>query len=285
MEYRQLGGSGLKVPVLSFGAATFGGGTEFFKAWGETDVAEASRLVDICFEAGVNMFDTADIYSKGLSEEVLGEAIKGRRDKVLISTKGTFPMGDGANELGSSSYYLTRAIEAELKTAKTDYIDIYTMHGFDALTPVEETLQTLNNFIESGKVRYIAASNFSGWHLMKSLAASDTRLVALCRASGLLFADRARIRMGIDAAGARPKSRDNCLEPARLGPTDGQNPARRSRCRKRAGCIDTAEQGPPVADETLYNIVDVLDEVAEEVGKTVPQVALNWLLQRPRSQT
>ena len=153
MEYRQLGGSGLKVPVLSFGAATFGGGTEFFKAWGETDVAEASRLVDICLEAGVNMFDTADIYSRGLSEEVLGEALKGRRDQVFISTKATFPMGDGPNELGSSRYHLTRAIEASLRRLKTDYIDIYTMHGFDAVTPVEETLQTLNNFIDGNDVQ------------------------------------------------------------------------------------------------------------------------------------
>src|SRR5687767_6955994 len=151
MEYRQLGGSGLKVPVLSFGTATFGGGTEFFKAWGETDVKEASRLVDICLDAGVNMFDTADVYSNGLSEEVLGEAIKDRRDQVLISSKATFPMGKGANDSGSSRHHLTRALEASLRRLKTDYIDIYTMHGFDATTPVEETLRTLDGFIESGK--------------------------------------------------------------------------------------------------------------------------------------
>jgi len=168
MEYRQLGGSGLKVSALSFGTATFGGGGDFFSAWGTTDVAEARRLVDICLEAGVNLFDTADIYSGGLSEEVLGKAIAGRRDQLLISTKASFRMGDGPNELGSSRYHLMRSCEDSLRRLNTDHIDIYTMHGFDALTPVEETLRTLDTLVQSGKVRYIACSNFSGWHLMKS---------------------------------------------------------------------------------------------------------------------
>ena len=173
MEYRQLGGSGLKVPALSFGTATFGGRGEFFKAWGSTDVAEAKKLLDICLEAGVNMFDTADTYSQGLSEEILGQAIKGRRDKVLLSTKATFRMGDGPNDLGSSRYHLIKSCEASLKRLGTDYIDIYTLHGFDALTPVEEVLKTLDELVQKGMVRYIACSNFSGWHLMKSLATSD----------------------------------------------------------------------------------------------------------------
>ncbi|MBO0798733.1 MAG: aldo/keto reductase, partial [Blastocatellia bacterium] len=174
MEYRQLGGSGLKVPELSFGVATFGGGNEFFRAWGETDVAEARRLIDICLEAGVNLFDTADIYSNGLSEEVLGKALFGRRrDSVLISTKATGRMGSGPNDLGSSRYHLIQACEASLRRLQTDYIDIYTLHGFDALTPVEEALRTLDDLVQSGKVRYLACSNFSGWHLMKSLAVSD----------------------------------------------------------------------------------------------------------------
>ena len=281
MEYRQLGGSGLKVPVLSFGTATFGGGTEFFKAWGETDVAEASRLVDICLDAGVNMFDTADVYSQGLSEEVLGEAIKGRRDKVLISTKATFPMGEGANELGSSRYYLTRAIEASLKRLKTDYIDIYTMHGFDAVTPVEETLQTLNNFIESGKVRYIAASNFSGWHLMKSLAASDahgwSRYVGHQAYYSLIGRDYEWELMPL---ALDQKVGAIVWSPLGWGRLTGK--IRRGSPLPEVSRLHKAgEQGPQVADETLYDIVDVLDEVAEEVGKTVPQVALNWLLQRP----
>src|SRR5215470_7198894 len=173
MEFRQLGKSGLKVPVLSFGTGTFGGGTDFFKAWGASDVAEATRLVDICLDAGVNLFDTADIYSLGLSETILGKAVAGRRDNVLISTKATFRMGSGPNDLGSSRHHLIQACEASLRRLKTDYIDVYHLHGFDALTPVEETLRTLDDLVRSGKVRYIACSNFSGWHLMKSLAASE----------------------------------------------------------------------------------------------------------------
>src|ERR1700733_7627727 len=182
MEYRQLGGSGLKVPVLSFGTGTFGGGNEFFKAWGASDVAEATRLVDICLDAGLNMLDTADIYSNGLAEEISGQAIKGRRDKVLISTKATFRMGSDVNDVGSSRFHLLKACEASLRRLGTDYIDIYHMHGFDATAPVEETLRTLDGLVQSGKVRYIACSNFSGWHLMKSLAVADrygwTRYVA-----------------------------------------------------------------------------------------------------------
>ena len=173
MEFRILGRSGLKVPVLSLGTGTFGGSNEFFRAWGNTGVAEATRLVDICLEAGVNMFDTADIYSDGESEKILGAAIAGRRDKVLISTKATFKTGSGPNEVGSSRYHLIQACEASLRRLKTDYIDIYQMHGFDALTPVEETLSALNDLVQSGKVRYIGCSNFSGWHLMKSLDVSE----------------------------------------------------------------------------------------------------------------
>src|SRR5258708_38534685 len=172
MEFRQLGHSGLKVPVLSFGCGTFGGKGEFFSAWGNTDVQEATRLVDICLEAGVNLFDTADVYSNGLSETILGKAIAGRRDSVLISTKATFRMGPGPNDLGSSRHHLIQACEASLRRLGTDYIDIYHLHGFDALTPQEEVLSTLNNLVTSGKVRYIACSNFSGWHLMKALDVS-----------------------------------------------------------------------------------------------------------------
>jgi aryl-alcohol dehydrogenase-like predicted oxidoreductase len=281
MEYRQLGGSGLKVPALSFGAATFGGGTEFFRAWGSSDVAEASRLVDICLEAGVNMFDTADIYSKGLSEEILGEAVKGRRDKVLISTKATFQMGEGANEIGSSRYYLTRAVEASLRRLKTDYIDIYTMHGFDATTPVEETLSTLNNFIESGKVRYIAASNFSGWHLMKSLAAADahgwSRYVAHQAYYSLVGREYEWELMPL---ALDQKVGTIVWSPLGWGRLTGKI-RRGAPLPETSRLHNTAEQGPPVPPETLYDIVDVLAEVAEEAGKTVPQVALNWLLQRP----
>src|SRR6267142_4641643 len=173
MEYRQLGYSGLKVPVLSFGCGTFGGKGDFFSAWGNTDVQEAIRLVDVCLEAGLNFFDTADVYSQGASEEILGKAIAGRRNSLLISTKATFPMGDGPNDLGSSRYHLIQACEASLRRLNTDHIDVYHLHAFDALTPVEEALKTMDTLVQSGKVRYIACSNFSGWHLMKSLAVSE----------------------------------------------------------------------------------------------------------------
>jgi aryl-alcohol dehydrogenase-like predicted oxidoreductase len=168
MEYRQLGGSGLKVPILTFGTGTFGGSNEFFRAWGASDVKEATRLVDICLDAGVIMFDSADGYSAGMAEEILGEAIKGRRDKVLISTKGTFPTGDGPNEVGSSRHHLINAVNGSLRRLGTDYIDLYQLHAFDALTPVEEALSVLDSLVRAGKIRYIGCSNFSGWHLMKS---------------------------------------------------------------------------------------------------------------------
>jgi aryl-alcohol dehydrogenase-like predicted oxidoreductase len=173
MEFRQLGKSGLRVPVLSFGTATFGGRGEFFKAWGSTEVDEARRLIDISLEAGANLFDTADGYSAGRSEEVLGEAIKGRRHDVLIATKAFFPMGPGANQVGSSRLHLIEACDASLRRLGTDYIDLYQIHAFDAFTPIEETLHALEDLVTSGKIRYIGCSNFSGWHVMKSLSISD----------------------------------------------------------------------------------------------------------------
>src|SRR3989337_2058315 len=173
MEYRQLGNSGLRVPVLSFGTATFGGGNDFFKAWGNTEVKEATRLVNLCLDAGVNLFDTANVYSNGMAEEIFGKSISGLRDKVLISTKTTFPMSEQVNDYGSSRLNLIKSCEDSLKRLGTEHIDIYHMHGFDANTPVEETLKALDNLVQSGKVRYIACSNFSGWHLMKSLSVSE----------------------------------------------------------------------------------------------------------------
>jgi aryl-alcohol dehydrogenase-like predicted oxidoreductase len=281
MEYRQLGASGLKVPALCFGVATFGGGTEFFRAWGSSDVAEAKRLIDICLEADVNLFDTADIYSNGLSEEILGEAIAGRRDKVLISTKATFRLGDGPNDVGSSRYHLIRECEASLRRLKTDYIDIYHLHGFDALTPVEEALRTLDDLVQSGKVRYIACSNFSGWHLMKALAASEkygwTRYVAHQVYYSLIGREYEweLMPLGLDQkVGAlvwSPLGWGRLTGKIRRG----QPLPAESRLHK------TADIGPPVPEEYLYKVVDALDDVARETGKTVPQIALNWLLQRP----
>jgi aryl-alcohol dehydrogenase-like predicted oxidoreductase len=281
VEYRQLGGSGLKVPELSFGAATFGGGNEFFRAWGSTDIQEATRLIEICLEAGVNLFDTADVYSDGLSEEILGRAISGQRDKVLISTKATFPMGAAPNDLGSSRYHLTRAIEASLRRLNTDYIDIYTLHGFDAVTPVEEALRTLDDFVQAGKVRYIACSNFSGWHLMKSLAVSEkygwTRYVAHQAYYSLVGREYEWELMPL---ALDQKVGTIVWSPLGWGRLTGK--IRRNQPLPATSRLhETATQGPPVGEDFLFKVVDALDEVAEETGKTVAQVALNWLLQRP----
>jgi aryl-alcohol dehydrogenase-like predicted oxidoreductase len=285
MEYRQLGHSGLKVSVLSFGAATFGGGGEFFKAWGGSAGEEAKKIVDLNIEAGVNLFDTADVYSKGLSEEVLGKAIAGKRDKLLISSKATFPMGDGPNELGSSRHHLISSVEGSLRRLGTDYIDIYHMHGFDATTPIEETLHTLDTLITSGKIRYIACSNFSGWHLMKSLSISErygwSRYVGHQVYYSLIGRDYEweLMPLGIDQ-----KVSSLIWSPLGWGRLTGK--IRRglplpevSRLHK------TSEQGPQVPDEYIYKVVDAIDEVAKETGKTVSQIALNWLLQRPTVAT
>lgn len=292
MEFRQLGHSGLKVPVICFGTGTFGGGTEFFKAWGETDVNEARRLIDICMEAGVNFFDTADVYSDGLSEEILGQAIKHLpRQNVLISTKCTFrfdsgnhhaPLGSSdPNSVGSSRYHITLQIEGSLKRLGTDYIDLYHMHAFDAVTPIEETLNTLDRLVREGKVRYIAASNFSGWHLQKSIDISRqygwARYVAHQVYYSLIGRDyewelmpqAVEERMG--ALVWSPLGWGRLTGKIRRG----QPLPEVSRLHKAAG------GGPVVNEEYLYEVVDALVRVAAEIGKTVPQVALNWLLQRP----
>jgi aryl-alcohol dehydrogenase-like predicted oxidoreductase len=281
MEYRLLGGSGLKVSALSFGAATFGGGNEFFKAWGSTDVTEATRLIDICLEAGVNLFDTADGYSDGRSEEILGKALVGKLDRALISTKAYFPMGDLPNSRGTSRYHLRQALEASLRRLGTDHVDIYHMHGFDALTPIEEVQDTLNTFVREGKVRYIAASNFSGWHLMKSLAVADrygwTRFVAHQVYYSLVGREYEwelmplALDQKVGALVWSPLGWGRLTGKIRRG----QPLPESSRLHK------TADAGPPVTDEYVYAVVDALESVAAENGKSVPQVALNWILQRP----
>ncbi len=282
MEYRLLGGSGLKVPVLSFGAGTFGGGSEFFDAWGATaDVAEARHIVDICMEAGVNLFDTADVYSNGRSEEVLGKALVGRRDKALISTKVTFRFEDGPNRVGSSRYHLRYSLENSLRRLGTEYVDIYHLHGFDALTPIEEVQDTLNTFVREGKVRYIACSNFSGWHLMKSLAVAErhgwTRFVAHQVYYSLVGREYEWELMPL---GLDQKVGALVWSPLGWGRLTGK--IRRGQPLPEVSRLHkTAENGPQMPDEYLYTVVDALDEVAAETGKTVPQVALNWLLQRP----
>ena len=281
MEFRQLGGSGLKVPVLSFGTGTFGGSNEFFKAWGETDVKEATHLVDICLEASINLFDTADIYSQGDSETILGKAIAKRRDKVLISTKATFKMGDGPNDLGSSRYHLIQACDASLRRLGTDYIDIYHLHGFDALTPIEEVLDTLNTLVHNGKVRYIACSNFSGWHLMKSLAISEKYGWARYAAHQVYYSLVGRdYEWELMPLGLDQKVGAFVWSPLGWGRLTGKI-RRNQPLPAQSRLHKTAEQGPPVDDEYLYRVVDSLLAVADETGKSVPQVALNWLLQRP----
>ncbi len=281
MEYRQLGGSGFKVPVLSLGTGTFGGNGEFFKAWGATDADGARHLLDICIDAGLTMFDSADVYSAGMAEEILGKAIAGRRDKVIISTKATFRSGPGPNDVGSSRFHLTDAVDKALKRLGTDYIDLFQLHGFDAMTPVEEVLYTFDTLIRAGKIRYIGVSNFSGWHLQKSLATSDRyglpRYVAHQAYYSLVGRDYEweLMPLGIDqrvsAVVWSPLGWGRLTGKLRRG---APLPAG-SRLHK------TLEKAPPVADEILYRVVDAIDAVAAETGKTVPQIALNWLLQRP----
>jgi len=281
MEYRRLGSSGLTVPLISFGAATFGGTSEFFHAWGSTDVAAARRMIDLCLDAGVTMFDTADVYSDGVSEEVLGEALKGRRDKVLISTKATFRFSSEPNDVGSSRFHLLKSCDMALKRLQTDHIDIFELHGFDAMTPPEEVLSTLDQLVRAGKIRYVGVSNFSGWHLMKSLAVADRygypRYVANQTYYSLIGRDYELELMplgldqGVGALVWSPLGWGRLTGKIRRG----QPLPETSRLHK------TADKGPPVEDERLFRVVDVLDEIAKETGKSIPQIALNWLFQRP----
>lgn len=284
MEYRQLGASGLQVPVLSFGTATFGGGNDFFKAWGSTQGKEAQRLIDICIEAGVNFFDTADIYSDGLAEEVLGKAIAGKqRDKLLLSTKSTFTFGAGPNNQGSSRFHILKQVESSLKRLGTDYIDVYHMHGFDGNTPVEETLRTLDDLVQSGKVRYIAASNFSGWHLMKSLGVTEkygwNRYVAHQVYYSLANREYEWELM--------PLALDQHVGAIVWSPLSaGRLSGKYRRNQPLPDDARVAQGGSPVPEmvvreEVFYNIIDALYELAAETGRSVAQVALNWLLQRP----
>ena len=282
MEYRQFGRSGLKVPVLSLGAATFGGTDAFFQNWGSTDVAEASRLIDVCLDAGVNFIDTADLYSSGDSEKILGAAIKGRRDRLLISTKATFRVGEDVNAVGSSRHHLIRACEASLKRLGTDHIDVYFMHGFDALTPVEETLRALDDLTRAGKISYIGASNFSGWQLMKALATSEKEGLARYVVYQGYYSLIGRhyewelMPLGLDqGVGLMVWS------PLGWGRLTGKIRRGQAASGGRLSTAGGAEGGPTVSDAYLYDVIDALDAVAAETGKTVPQVALNRLLSRP----
>ncbi len=280
---RLLGRSGFKVPVLGLGTSGFAGGNELFRAMGNTSSAEAQRFVDICIEAGANLFDSGDVYSNGAAEEMLGQTFKGRREKVIISTKGTFRLGAGPNDVGSSRHHLLQAVEGSLRRLQTDYIDIYQLHAFDAMTPLEETLQTLDGLVRAGKIRYIGCSNFSGWHLMKSLAVSDklglTRYVAHQAYYSLVTREFEweLMPLGIDqgvgtivwsALGwGRLTGRIRRGQPLPAG----------TRLQSKVA----VDMGPPLDNEYVFRVVDALDEVAKETSRSVPQVALNWLLQRP----
>ncbi len=281
MEHRQLGRSGLKVPVLSLGTGTFGGKGEMFQRWGNSDVREATRLVDVSLEHGMNFFDTADIYSDGVSEEILGQAIRGRRQQLLISTKATFTTGSGPNDKGSSRHHLVRACEASLRRLGTDHIDLYFMHAFDALTPVDEALGALDQLIRQGKIGYIGASNFSGWHLMKALATSErhglARYVSYQGYYSLIGREYEwelmplMLDQGVGTMVWSPLGWGRLTGKIRRGQkvADGRI------------AQGGAEGGPIVDDDYLYQVVDALDALAAETGRSVPQIALNWLLQRP----
>lgn len=285
METRFLGNSGFKVPVLGFGAGTFGGKGPLFSAWGNTDDAQARRLIDISLEAGLNFFDTADVYSDGASESILGAAIKGRRDQVILSTKTGLRAGDGPNDAGSSRFHLLQAVDKALRRLGTDYIDLLQLHAFDAMTPVEETLSTLDGLVRAGKVRYLGVSNFSGWHLMKSQAIADqrgySRYVANQTYYSLIGRDYEWELMplgqdqGVGAVVWSPLGWGRLTGKIRRGQPLPEN----------SRLHDTADFAPPVDEERLYRIIDAMDEVAGETGKTIPQIALNWLLQRPTVST
>ncbi len=285
MEFRQLGGSGLQVPVLSLGTVTFGGGNEFFKAWGESGVDEATRMVDIALDAGAVLFDSADVYSDGLSEEILGKAIAGRRGRVLISTKGTFRMGEGPNGIGSSRHRIIGACEASLRRLGTDYIDLYQMHGFDAVTPIEETVRALDDLVSAGKVRYVGCSNFSGWQIMKSLAVADrygwSRYVAHQAYYSLVGREYEWELMPLAAA-----ERVGAVVWSPLGWGRLTGKFRRNQAAPDVTRLPkTSHAAPPVPDERLFAVMDAIDAIAKDTGKTVSQIALNWLLQRPTVST
>jgi aryl-alcohol dehydrogenase-like predicted oxidoreductase len=281
MEYRYLGKSGLKVPVLSFGTGTFGGEGPLFSAWGRSGVDEARRLIDICLDAGVNLFDSADVYSNGASEEILGAALRGRRDRVLISTKTSLPMGEGPYDAGSSRHRLLAAVDAALKRLGTDYIDLLQLHAFDAFTPIEEVLSTLDVLVRAGKLRYVGVSNFSGWQLMKSLAAAERygwpRYVAHQVYYSLIGRDYEweLMPLGLDqGVGALVWS------PLGWGRLTGK--IRRGQPLPEDSRLhETAQWGPPVEEQRLYRVLDALDAVGGETGHTVPQIAIAWLLARP----
>ncbi|HEY0342505.1 MAG TPA: aldo/keto reductase, partial [Steroidobacteraceae bacterium] len=285
MLYRFLGDSGFKVPVLGFGAGTFGGKGPLFSAWGNSDEREAKRLIDICVDAGANLFDIADVYSDGASEAILGAAIEGRRNQVILSTKLTLRAGDGPNDVGASRSHLIDATDKALRRLGTDYIDLLQLHHFDAMTPVESVMATLDGLVRAGKVRYLGVSNFSGWQLMKSQAVADrygySRYVANQTYYSLIGRDYEweLMPLGLD-------QRVGALVWSPLGWGRLTGKIRRGLPLPELSRLhETAGFAPPVAEERLYRVIDALEDIAKETEKTIAQVALNWLLQRPTVST
>jgi aryl-alcohol dehydrogenase-like predicted oxidoreductase len=284
MEYRNLGASGLKVSALSLGTMTFGGGGKFADV-GDTDSAEAKRQLDTAIDAGVNLIDTADVYSNGESEKIVGEIVKGRRDELLIATKARFPMGEGHNDEGLSRHHLIRAADASLKRLGTDYIDLYQVHQWDGQTPLEETLSALTHLVDSGKVRYVGVSNFSAWHLMKALGVAERKNFVKLVSQQIHYSLHAReaeyelVPLAVDQGiGILVWS------PLAGGLLSGKY--RRGVEAPAGSRLLTEWNEPPVPDQDkLYDIVDVLVEIGEAHGVSAAQVALSWTMARPAVST
>ncbi|MFT3671349.1 aldo/keto reductase [Aestuariivirga sp.] len=281
MEYRTLGRSGLKVSVLSLGSANFGAEGDWGKVWGKVGVDGVERQIDISLDHGVNLIDTANVYSASKSESLIGEVLaKGRRNRLLISSKVRFPVGDGPNDRGLSRYHLVREAENSLKRLRTDVIDIYQVHEWDGQTPLEETIEALDTLVRHGKVRYIGCSNYSAWHLMKALSISDSthRQRFVCQ----------QIHYSLQAREAEyeliPLGFDQGVSLLVWSPLAG---GWLSGKYTRNSAPDTGRQAigfrePPIYDwNKLWNIVDVLNDVAARHKATASQVAIAWLLQRP----
>ena len=280
MDYRQLGASGVRVSALTLGTMTFGGRDQFANV-GSTDVAGATRQIDLCLDRGVNFIDTANVYSRGLSEEIVGEAIKGRRDRVLLATKARMPMGDGPNAAGLSRHHLIAECEASLRRMQVDHIDLYQVHEWDGQTPLEETIDALDTLVQSGKVRYVGASNYSGWQLMKALAVADRHGHRRFVTQQIYYSLQARdaeyelvplaVDQGVGILVWSPLAGGLLSGKYRRG-AEGPEGARQL----------TAWDEPPVRDEDqLYDVVDALVEIGEGHGVSAAQVAIAWLLTRP----
>ena len=284
MEYRQLGRSGLRVSRLTLGTMTFGGRGEF-RDVGATDLAGARRQIDIALDAGVNLIDTADIYSGGVSEEILGEALSGRRDRVLVATKARFPMGDGPNQAGLSRHHLIEACEDSLRRLQTDHIDLYQVHEWVGRTPLEETLSALEHLLRSGKVRYVGCSNFAGWQVMKALG--------IARRDGLPEFVSQQVYLSLQERSAEyeivPSALDQGLGLLIWSPLAGGLLSGKHR-RGQPPPPGTRHAGdwdePPVYDvDKLFDTVETLLEIAGGHGVSAARVALAWLLARPAITT